>query len=201
MLRVGVTGGIGSGKSTVASLFAELGVPIIDTDAIAHALVEPGLPAYSAIVKVFGQSVLSTAKKIDRKKLGDIVFKKSGERRKLEAILHPRIRDEVRKQLGDIAKPYCLIVVPLLIESGFTDLVDRILVVDADERTQIERTKARSNMSEPDIRAILTAQANRDDRLRQADEVIVNNTNIEYLRQEVSRLHKHYLTLAIKKNN
>src|SRR3989344_3358470 len=122
MLRVGVTGGIGSGKSTVASLFAEQGVPIIDTDAVARTLVEPGLPAYSAIVKAFGQSVLSAARKIDREKLRGIVFKEPAERGKLEAILHPCIRDEVRKQLGGIDKPYCLVVVPLLIESGFTDL-------------------------------------------------------------------------------
>ncbi|MEK7206931.1 MAG: dephospho-CoA kinase [Pseudomonadota bacterium] len=201
MLRVGVTGGIGSGKSTVASLFAEQGVPIIDTDVIAHALIEPGLPAYSAIVKAFGQSVLSAAKQIDREKLRGIVFEKTGERRKLEAILHPGIRDEVRKQLGGIDKPYCLVVVPLLIESGFTDLVDRILVVDADEKTQIERTKARSRMSEPGIRTILAAQANRDDRLRQADDVIVNNTDIEHLRQEVTRLHEYYLKLAVTKSD
>lgn len=200
MLRVGVTGGIGSGKSTVASLFAEQGVPIIDTDTIAHALVEPGLPAYSAIVKTFGQSVLNAAKKIDREKLRNIVFKETKERRKLEAILHPGIRDEVRRQLGGIDKPYCLVVVPLLIESGFTDLVDRVLVVDADESTQIARTKARSGMSEPEIRAILAAQISRDERLRKADDVIANSADIAHLRQEVARLHEHYLKLAAARN-
>jgi dephospho-CoA kinase len=200
MLRVGVTGGIGSGKSTVASLFAEQGVPIIDTDAMARALVEPGLPAYNTIVETFGQSVLSAAKKIDREKLRDIVFKKEDERRKLESILHPRIRDEVRKQLSGIDKPYCLVVVPLLIESGFTDLVDQILVVDADEKIQIERTKARSNMSEPEIRAILATQISRDERLRKADDVIVNNSDIKQLRQKVIHLHEQYLKLAVTKN-
>lgn len=200
MLRVGVTGGIGSGKSTVASLFAEQGVPIIDTDTIARALVEPGLPAYSAIVKAFGQSILGTTKNIDREKLRGIVFKEASERRKLEAILHPCIRDEVRKQLGNIDKPYCLVVVPLLIESGFTDLVDQILVVDADEKIQIERTKARSNMSEPEIRAILAAQIGRDERLRKADDVIVNNSDIKQLRQKVAQLHEHYQKLAVTRN-
>ena len=200
MLRVGVTGGIGSGKSTVASLFAEQGVPIIDTDTIARALVEPGLPAYSAIVKAFGQSVLGATKNIDREKLRGIVFKEASERRKLEAILHPCIRDEVRKQLGNIDKPYCLVVVPLLIESGFTDLVDQVLVVDADEKIQIERAKARSNMSELEIRAILATQISRDERLRKADDVIVNNSDIKQLRQKVTQLHEHYLKLAVTKN-
>lgn len=200
MLRIGLTGGIGSGKSTVATLFAARGVPVIDTDDIARTLVEPGQAAYADIVKIFGQAILESTQKIDRKKLRELVFKSATERKKLEAILHPRIREELGQRLRLLQTPYCLIVVPLLIESGFVDLVDRILVIDADEEIQIQRTAARSGMSAAEIQAIMAAQMNRVERRQTADDVILNNSDKKYLEQEVAQRHAHYLSLATAKS-
>lgn len=202
MLRVGLTGGIGSGKSTAAALLATRGVPVIDTDEMARCLTEPGLPAFGEIVRVFGQDILDTHRRIDRNRLRERVFANAGERQRLEAILHPRIRDMVREKLDVLHAPYCILVVPLLIESGFTDLVDRVLVVDATEGAQIQRTAARSGLTEPEVRKILSAQATRAQRLQKADDVIDNNGDRKHLEKEVERLHQWYLSLAatVKKN-
>ena len=199
MLAIGLTGGIGSGKSTAASFFAKQGVPIIDTDAIARQLVAPGQPAYTEIVNTFGEAILDKERQLDRKRLRDHVFDNVAERKRLEAILHPRIREEVRKQLSALDAPYCIIIIPLLIEAKFTDLVDRILVIDADEEQQILRAGKRSGMSEPEIRKIMAAQIDRADRLKQADDVILNNAIMKYLEDEVARLHDRYLSLAREK--
>jgi dephospho-CoA kinase len=196
MLRIGLTGGIGSGKSAVASLLMTRGIPIIDTDEIAHRLVEPGLPAFDEIVRVFGQDILDANRRIDRDKLRERVFENAGERQRLEAILHPRIREMVREKLEALHAPYCILVVPLLIESGFIDLVDRVLVVDASEGVQIQRTVARSGLTEPEIRKIMAAQVSRAQRLQKADDVIDNNGDRKHLEKEVERLHQWYLSLA-----
>ena len=196
MLRVGLTGGIGSGKSTVAALFAALGTPVIDTDEIAHALAEPGQPAYNEIVRVFGEFILDVARRIDRKKLRERVFANPTERIQLEAILHPRIRDAVHSQLNQLHLPYCILVVPLLIEAGFGDLVDRVLVVDADEAQQIQRTMQRSGLSAAEVHAIMTAQSNRRERLQRADDVIENCADATHLAQQVAQWHAQYLSLA-----
>lgn len=202
MLRIGLTGGIGSGKSAAALLFSARGAPIIDTDEIARALVEPGQPAYDEIIKSFGEAILDGNRRIDRDKLRECVFDNATERQRLEAILHPRIREVVRAKTTDLDSPYCIVVVPLLIESGFDDLVDRILVVDANENLQIQRTVTRSGLSEPEIRKIMSAQATRAQRLQRADDVIENNTDRKHLEKEVERLHHWYLSLAttIRKN-
>lgn len=195
-LRIGLTGGVGSGKSTVANLFSALGAPVIDTDAIAHDLVEPGQPALARIVAEFGETILNAGGRLDRQRLSRQVFQHAGDRRRLEGILHPLIRKEVQRQLAETVAPYCLLVVPLLIEAGFTDLVDRILVVDAEESEQIRRTKHRSKLSEGEIRNILAAQTNRQERLDAADDVIRNTRDLKHLEAEVAHLHAHYLSLA-----
>lgn len=202
MLRIGLTGGIGSGKSAAALLFSARGAPIIDTDEIARALVEPGQPAYDEIVRSFGEDILDGNRRIDRDKLRERVFDNAAERQRLETILHPRIREVVRAKTADLDTPYCIVVVPLLIESGFDDLVDRILVVDANENLQIQRTVTRSGLSEPEIRKIISAQATRAQRLQRADDVIENNADRKQLEKEVERLHHWYLSLAttIRKN-
>ena len=196
MLRIGLTGGIGSGKSTVASLMATRGVPVIDTDEIAHRLTEPGQAAFDEIVRTFGEEILDPNRRIDRNRLRERVFESSAERQQLEAILHPRIRDTVREKLDALHAPYCVVVVPLLIESGFTDLVDRVLVVDAPEAVQIQRTAARSGLTEVETRKIMSAPATRAQRLQKADDVIENNADRRHLEKEVERLHQWYLSLA-----
>ncbi|MBI3779161.1 MAG: dephospho-CoA kinase [Gammaproteobacteria bacterium] len=202
MLRIGLTGGIGSGKSTVAALLTTRGVPVIDTDEIAHRLTEPGQAAFDEIVRVFGEEILDSNHRIDRNRLRERVFENAAERQRLEAILHPRIREVIREKLAALHAPYCVVVVPLLIESGFTDLVDRVLVVDAPEAAQIQRTAARSGLTEPEIRKILSAQATRAQRLQKADDVIENNADRRHLEKEVERLHQWYLSLAtnVKRN-
>lgn len=196
MLRVGLTGGIGSGKSTIASLFVMRGVPVIDTDDIARALTEPGQEAFDEIVHAFGESMLDEKRRIDRNRLREHVFDNNDERRRLESILHPRIRAIVREKLAAIEAPYTIVVVPLLIESGFSDLVDRILVADTAENIQIQRTASRSGLSEPEIRKIISAQATRAQRLQQANDVIENNGDRKQLEAEVERKHQWYLSLA-----
>jgi dephospho-CoA kinase len=196
MLRIGLTGGIGSGKSTVAALFATRGVPVIDTDEIAHRLSQPGQAAFDEIVRDFGEGILDLNRRIDRNRLRERVFDNDDERRRLETILHPHIRVAAQEKLAELSAPYCVLVVPLLIESGFQDLTDRILVVDAHENMQIQRTAARSGMSEAEIRKIMSAQASRAQRLQKADDVIDNNSDRKKLEAEVERIHQWYLSLA-----
>jgi dephospho-CoA kinase len=197
MLRVGLTGGIGSGKSTIASLFVMRGVPVIDTDEIARALTEPGQECYDEIVRLFGEAILDGNRRINRDRLRERVFDNADERHRLEAILHPRIRAVVRDKLAVLEAPYVIVVVPLLIESGFTDLVDRVLVVDALENVQIQRAAARSGLSEAEIRKIMSVQASRAQRLQLANDLIDNNGDRKQLEAEVERMHQWYLSLAI----
>lgn len=196
MLRVGLTGGVGSGKSTVAEEFRELGVPIIDTDEIAHDLVARGSDALEEIKAAFGVTILTPGGDLDRAALRNKVFADSSQRRRLEAILHPRIRAVVSRRIGKLHAPYCMIVVPLLVEADFVDLVDRVLVVDVDEATQIVRTRTRSGLSEEEVRRILGAQASRAERLSAADDVVRNDSDLNRLRQQVAILHERYLSLA-----
>lgn len=201
MLRIGLTGGIGSGKSTAASLFRVRGVPVIDTDEIAHALMEPGQEGHEAVARSFGADVLDNQGRIDRHRLRERVFADADERRRLEAILHPRIRASVRAKLEQTEAPYVVVVVPLLIEAGFTDLVDRILVVDAGENLQIDRTRTRSGLSETEIRQIMAAQVSRAQRLQQAHDVIENNGDRKKLEAEVERMHQWYSSLSATAKN
>lgn len=196
MLRVGLTGGIGSGKSTVASLFATRGVPVIDTDEIARHLTDPGQPAFNETLDAFGSEILDDNHRIDRNTLRKRIFDNTDDRHRLESILHPYIRETVKRKLADTDAAYCIVVVPLLIESGFTDLVDRVLVVDATEANQIKRTNTRSGLNEPETRKIMATQASRADRLQRANEVIENNADKKRLEAEVEHLHQWYLSLA-----
>ncbi|MFZ3042325.1 MAG: dephospho-CoA kinase [Thiobacillus sp.] len=197
MFTVGLTGGIGSGKSTVADCFAALGVPVIDTDVIARELTAPGGAALEAVRAVFGETVMQTDGTLDRAVLRRRVFADSAARHQLEAILHPRIRQGVAQKLATLTAPYALIVIPLLVEAGgYRDVLNRVLVVDCPEAVQIARVMARSGLARGEIKAILAAQAGRAERLAVADDIIVNTASLEALRAEVAALHQRYLALA-----
>jgi dephospho-CoA kinase len=196
MLIVGLTGGIGSGKSTVAEYFRRHGVPVIDADVIAHQLAEPDQPAYHEIVAAFGEGILDTHGRIDRGRLRNRVFDRPSERQQLESILHPRIREEMARRANSLDAPYCIFVIPLLIETGQRDLVDRILVVDADEEVRARWVRARSGLDAATIRKIMAAQADRESRLSSADDIIENNGTLAELETRVDQLHRHYLGIA-----
>jgi dephospho-CoA kinase len=196
VLRIGLTGGIASGKSTVASLFAEFGVEIIDTDQIARELVVPGSPALRAIARAFGQTILSDDGALDRKKLRGIIFADAAKRRKLEAILHPLIREVALARADASDAPYVILAVPLLFETGFDRLVDRKLVVDCPEPLQIERLTRRDGVSAVEARAIIGTQMPSDARKAAADDVIDNSGDLESVRSRVAELHTQYLNLT-----
>lgn len=196
MLRVGLTGGIGSGKSTAAAIFAGHGVPIIDADEIARRLVAPAGPAFREIVQAFGEEVVAADGNLDRQRLRKIVFEDAPRRHQLEAILHPRVHDEIERQTRRLDAPYCIIVIPLLIEADQRDLVDRIVVIDVDEDLQRQRVAARGQLPEEQIRQIIAAQLSRSERLRYADDVILNNATLADLRVSVDRLHERYLAIV-----
>ena len=197
MYRVGLTGGIGSGKSTVAELFAALGVPVIDTDVIAHRLTAPGGAALQAIRETFGDAVMQEDGTLDRTGLRRCVFADAAARHRLEAILHPLIRRGVEQALAALEGAYALIVIPLLVETGgYRDVLNRVLVVDCPEELQIARAMARSGLEPGEVQAIIAAQAGRAERLAVADDVIVNTATPAALRAEVSLLHQRYLALA-----
>jgi dephospho-CoA kinase len=196
VLVVGLTGGIGSGKTAVSDRFAQRGVPVIDTDQLARELVAPGQPALAEIVAEFGTDCLDADGHLHRARLRERVFADPAARRRLEAILHPRIRALVRERVATLTTSYCLVVIPLLVETGMTDLVDRVLVVDAPEAEQIRRVVARDGVTEEQARCILAVQARRDQRLALADEIVANTTDLAALNQQVAALHQYYLTLA-----
>ena len=197
MFTVGLTGGIGSGKSTVADCFAAHGVPVIDTDVIARDLTAPGGAALEAIRSAFGETVMRADGGLDRAALRRRVFADAGERRRLEAILHPRIRRAVEQARAALTASYALIVIPLLVETGgYRDLLNRVLVVDCPEELQVARVMARSGLAHDEVTAILAAQAGRAERLAAADDVIVNTASPEALRSQVTALHRHYQALA-----
>lgn len=197
MFTVGLTGGIGSGKSTVADLFADLGVPVIDTDVIARELTAPGSAALEAIHLAFGDAVLQSDGSLDRAALRRMVFADVDARHRLEGILHPRIRQAVEQVRARLNAPYILVVIPLLVETGgYRDLLDRVLLVDCPEELQITRVIARSGLTRDEVLPILVAQASRSERLAIADDVIVNTLAHEALRAEVITLNQRYLMLS-----
>lgn len=193
---VGLTGGIASGKSLVAACFADLGVPVIDTDVVAREVVEPGTPALSRVVEAFGTKILDNSGALDRKALRAIVFDDESSRKTLESILHPVIRNETFRQAEAAAGPYVIIVVPLLFESPIREAVDRVLVVDCSEETQQKRLMARDNESAEQARRIMATQATRKQRLSIADDVIKNDGTPEAACEAVAALHETYLDLA-----
>ncbi len=195
-LRIGLTGGIASGKSTVARRFTELGIPVIDADESSRWVVAPGQSGLEQVVQRFGPGVLNAEGELDRRALRNVIFADPGKRRDLEAILHPLIRADMERRAAEAVGAYQVMAIPLLVESGAHDRVDRILVVDADEAAQLKRLTARDSVSLEQARAILAAQASRESRLKAADDVLVNSGTVAQLREAVDRLHQRYLRLA-----
>ena len=196
MLIVGLTGGIGSGKSAAAQHFARLGVPIIDTDLIARQLVEPGQVALTEITQQFGHEVLTSDGQLNRAILRQLIFTDSSKRQTLEAILHPRIRAEMLRQASLLNASYTIFVIPLLVEAEQRPLVNRVLVVDCDDEIRRQRLKQRDQMNDTDITRAFAAQASRTQRLTIADEIINNDGDIHQLLRQVEQLHHHYTQLA-----
>lgn len=196
MLIIGLTGGIGSGKSTVAARFAQQGVPVVDTDRLARDLVEPGQPALDDIVATFGRGFIDAHGRLDRARLRGHVFTDTRARRQLEALLHPRIRVAVMDWLHTQDAPYVIMEVPLLLEGNLADLVDRILLVDATQADQRARTCARDGLTRAQFDAILGTQASRDERLAAADDIIDNQGPVSALIARIVELHRHYTALA-----
>ncbi len=195
-LRIGLTGGIASGKSTAAARFAALGVPVVDADVVSRAVVAPGETGLAAVVAQFGTGVLGSDGALDRRALRDIVFADATARQRLEAILHPRIRAEMERLANAASGPYVILAIPLLVEGGSLDRVDRILVVDTEEHLQLARLVARDHVSPEQAHAMLKAQASRAARLALADDVLANGAGITELERGVDRLHAEYLRLA-----
>ena len=196
---VGLTGGIGSGKSAVAELFAKLGVTVVDSDEIAHELTQPGGAAIGPIRRAFGASLIGADGALDRARMRKLAFGDAAAKKKLEAILHPLIREESARRCERADSAYAILVVPLLVEGGIDrSRFARVLVVDCTEAQQIERVIRRSGLPESEVRDILAAQATREQRLAFADDVIDNSGAPEALEHQVSRLDRQYLTLAAK---
>jgi dephospho-CoA kinase len=195
-LLIALTGGIASGKSAVADLFAGHGVPVLDTDRIARDVVEPGTPAFAQILETFGRDILDAHGALDRRRLRECVFADSNERQRLEAITHPAIREELARRAARAGGAYQIHVIPLLVEAGRTSDHDRVLVVDCPAEDQLRRLMSRDRTDAEQARQILAAQATREQRLEAADDVIVNTGTLDDLEQFVATLHRNYALLA-----
>ena len=196
VLTIALTGGIGSGKTSIASIFKSLGVPIIDSDTISKEIILPGKPCFKDIVNEFGEEILTNKGTIDRYKLRDIIFNNDKARIKLENIIHPVVFENIDTEISLINYPYCLVIIPLLIETKSTEKFDRILVIDALESLQFERIVKRDDISPILIKKIIKTQAKRKERLRYANDIIVNNDTIMNLNKSINTLHKKYLGLS-----
>ncbi|MCP4285041.1 MAG: dephospho-CoA kinase [Gammaproteobacteria bacterium] len=197
MFVVGLTGGIGCGKSAVTDLFEQLGVPVIDADKVAREVVEPNQPALAMIERRFGSDLVASDGNLDRARLREIVFDNQQARQDLESILHPRIRQTMRLRLEALDSPYAILSIPLLLETGQTSTVDRILVVDCTQQVQIERVCKRDRTTTKNVQAILKAQSSRAEKLEIADDVIDNSGQLETLAPQVESLHLSYLEQSI----
>ena len=200
MFTVGVTGGIGSGKSSAADRFRQLGVPVIDADVVARQIVEPGMPALQEIINTFGESVANDRGELDRAALRKIIFSDSSRKSQLEAILHPRIYDEILRLLSELSTPYAIVVIPLLAESKREYRLDRILVIDVPSDVQISRVTTRDGQSTEEVERIISSQASRYSRLAIADDVIENIGSKDDLYERVDAMHLTYLEYARKSN-
>jgi dephospho-CoA kinase len=196
MLKIGLTGGIGCGKTTVARLFAELGSPVIDADQIAHELVAKGQPALKQIDQQFDGGILHPDGSLNRSRLREIVFSDPAQKQKLESILHPLVYQSIQAELERLNAPYCIIAIPLLFETNMTHFVDRVLVVDCPVETQIARVRKRDQLSLERIRSIIDSQVSRDVRKSHADDLIDNSESDYRLAEQVKKLHNLYLSLS-----
>jgi len=199
VLRIGLTGGIASGKSTVAQMFATLGAGVVDTDRVARDLVAPGLPALAEIAAEFGTEVLTESGALDRAALRQIVFHDLPRLRALERILHPRIREETLTRVAALVAPYAIIVVPLMFETDFHTLVERVLVVDCPQDLQLKRLELRDGVDSTTARAMLAAQIDRAERLERADDLIDNGGDLAATREQVEQLHAKYAAWAVQR--
>jgi dephospho-CoA kinase len=199
MFVVGITGGIGSGKTAVTNAFAALGIAVIDADLASRAVVEPGTPALAEIARHFGRTILQDDGKLDRAALRRIIFLDAAAKQWLEELLHPLIGAEIRREIAAASGPYVIFVSPLLIESTQHTLCDRILVVDVPEQLQLSRTMARDNNDREQVQRIIASQASRQQRLARADDVLENAGTLEQLQARVAELHLHYLSCAQQK--
>ncbi|MFV1996503.1 MAG: dephospho-CoA kinase [Acidiferrobacterales bacterium] len=195
-LRVGLTGGIGSGKSTVASLFADKGIPVIDADVITRELVEPGEAALNEISETLGKEFISEDGRLNRARLREVIFNDEVSRKHLEVILHPRVAEVVAREVAAINSDYCIIVIPLLFEAAQEHLVDRVLIVDAPEALQVSRVTARDHIDGESVEQIMASQLDRKSRLARTDDVIVNDGDKTALEDQVDHLHDYYLQMA-----
>ena len=189
---IGLTGGIGSGKTAVSDTFKSLGINIIDADVSSRSVVKKGQPALDDIKAHFGDDILDSENSLDRAKLREIIFKNPDERIWLEKLLHPKIAEHIKDQLENSESPYCVLVSPLLLETEQKSYCSFVLVVDVPEESQIARTAKRDGVSEEQVKNIISAQIDREKRLKQADEIIINDGSMEELREKVMVLHKKY---------
>jgi dephospho-CoA kinase len=196
---VGVSGGIGSGKTTVTNIFSRLGVEVVDADVIAREVVSVGTPGLNAIVKKFGQQIVSESGELNRSSLRQLVFSQPELKEWLNRLLHPLIREQMQQQTQSAKSVYCILSVPLLVENNLIKSVDRVLIVDVSEATQLQRTIRRDNSNEQQISAIMRAQASREQRLAVADDVVLNEGSPIELLEKVTELHQFYLKLASSK--
>ena len=199
---IGLTGGIGSGKTVISDHFATLGVPIIDTDVIARQVVEPGQETLDQLINAFGKHILTPSGELDRNALRQLAFSSPQNKVTLDNITHPAIRDRAWHEIQHAAYPYCVVVVPLLdSSSAFTKVMDRILVVTAERQIKIDRVKVRSNLSQQEVEQIMATQLDDSDRLAFANDIIANNGSLESVYQQVESLHQHYLKLSTKQHH
>jgi dephospho-CoA kinase len=196
MLKIGLTGGIASGKSTVCKLFGELGVAIIDADIIARQLVAPGQPTLALLANAFGDTIINTDGTLNRPHLRERIFNDPAQRQQLNAIMHPLVYAEIDAAVARLTANYCLIVIPLLLETQKSHIVDRILVIDCPETTQLQRLMSRDKIAQAEALAMIGSQFTRTQRLAKADDVIDNSTDAEHLAEQVKSLHNSYLLLA-----
>jgi dephospho-CoA kinase len=196
MLRIGLTGGIGCGKSTAARLFSQLGVPVLDADQIAHQLVTIGQPALQQITRAFGVDIINPDGSLNRAKLREQIFAEPSQKATLEAILHPLVYQTLRAETAKLNTPYCLICIPLLFETGITDFIDRIVVIDCPVATQIARVKSRDRLSDAHIQAVIASQVSREFRIAHTDDLVDNSDNNDRLAEQIKKLHNLYLSLS-----
>jgi dephospho-CoA kinase len=200
MLVISLTGGIGSGKSSVSRIFTHLGATVIDTDEIAHHLTAKGTPSLASIIEQFGSSYQLPDGNLDRARLRKQVFSDQSAKKKLEALLHPLIKQQVITEMAEAQGAYLVLVIPLFFETGaYRDLVDRVLVVDCDKNQQISRTMSRSQLHAEEVRAIMAHQISRAERLKRADDILSNRGDHADLEEHVKILHQHYMSIAFQK--